>query len=147
MNSIEEIGWSPFLTGLCTAGMDGLVISDLGDPELLERVADHGISPIPLIRHGTTSALASQLEAKARHLAYRTLALQTGTPLELATCTAAARMMRAAAVKPYLLGFGLRYPFELRTLAPYADGFVIGSELLRRIQQKPERYYACWLIP
>jgi len=139
--SIEEIGWSQFLIELRAAGIDGLVISDLSEPKLLDLVADHGVSPVPLIRQGAAPALACQLEAKARHLAYRTLAPQTGTPLNLAACTAAARAMRAAANKPYLLGFGLRDPIELRALAPYADGFVVGSELLRRLQQVPEGRY------
>lgn len=126
-----------FSARLRRAGVDALVVADDTDPGLLERVAAGGVSPIPLIRHGTPADLARRLESCAPHLTYRTLAPRTGAELDLAACVTLARTLRATASKPYLLGFGLREPAQIRALAPYGDGFVIGSELLRRLQRVP----------
>jgi len=135
--SIQEVGWESFMGELRGSGIDGLIIADLDDPDLLDQVASCGISPVPLLRRGIPSDLAERLERKAGHMAYRTLSLQTGATLDVAECLSIAGSMRATATKPYLLGFGLRDGSELRALAPYADGFVIGSELLRRIDRLP----------
>ncbi|KAF7963301.1 hypothetical protein AWV80_10945 [Cupriavidus sp. UYMU48A] len=133
--SIRRRGWESFISEVRRSGVDGLIIADLDEPDWLDRIASYGISPVPLLRRGISPDLAECLQSKAGHIAYRTLVPQTGVQLDIAECVAIARLMRAEATKPYLLGFGLRHTSELRALAPYADGFVIGSELLRRIQQ------------
>ena len=46
--------------------------------------------------------------------------------------------VRAASPVPFIAGFGIATPEDVRQVAPRADGVVVGSALLARLQTAPD---------
>jgi tryptophan synthase alpha chain len=128
--TVADLGWPDLIAGSLGTGVDGLVLTGAGTGEL-ERVAAAGLSAIPLVRPGTPRSEADRLERVAAHLTYRPLAGRTGDPLDLSAAARAVAELAATAVRPFLVGFGIRSPQEVRRLARHAAGVVVGSHLLQ----------------
>jgi tryptophan synthase alpha chain len=127
--TVADIGWSDLLAGGVEAGADGLVLTDPTESDLA-RVAEAGLSGIPLIRPTMDRGVARRLERASTHLTYRNLASRTGEPLPGGSVVALAADLAAEASKPCLAGFGIRYEREIRVLVPYVAGVVVGSRFL-----------------
>lgn len=131
--TVADLGWDRLIADSAGAGADGLVLAAPQRPDEVDRVASAGLSAIPLVPAAASPAQVRRLEAAASHLTYRNLAGRTGDPLDLAAARRTTARLAAAATRPFLAGFGIRHPHEIRALAPDAAGLVVGSELLRRL--------------
>lgn len=129
-HTVADIGADRLLDALALSDVDGAVLTD---PNALPpaRVADAGLSAIPLITPGADSARRRALEDGARHCTYQALADRTGARLDPARAARFAAEAAATATKPFLAGFGIRGAADIRAVAPHAVGVVIGSALLR----------------
>jgi tryptophan synthase alpha chain len=138
--TVLDLGLDRILGESKSTEMDGLVLVQPSARGLLDRVAQSGLSAVPVIKPALDARVEARLEAAAPHLTYRVLATRTGAPLGLAGARAAAAILRARARRACLVGFGIRTESEIRVLAPEVTGFVIGSEFLRVLRNaKPGR--------
>jgi tryptophan synthase alpha chain len=113
------------------AGLDGVVLTTPDGPLSVGRVAATGLSAVPLVPPDADPAQRRRWEESARHLTYRPLAGRTGVRLEPAEAGRTVATAARSATKPFLAGFGIRDMADIRAVARYAAGVVIGSQLYR----------------
>jgi tryptophan synthase alpha chain len=128
------------------AGADGFLVVDLPPEESDEftRLLGGGLPLIRLIAPTTPAARIKTIAEGAGGFLYaitRTGVTGTGglEPESIGREMAAIR--QAAGSLPVCLGFGIRTPADVRTLAPMADGLVVGSALVKLVEEnagKPE---------
>lgn len=139
------------------AGADGILLTDLPPDqphECWEEVAAAGLDPILLVTPTTPRSRLAALAGRARGFVYGVARLGVtgegpGAHARLEEMVAAAR---AAIGLPVVVGFGIATPEDARRVAGLADGVVVGSALLRRIEGAADpvaaaRALAAELIP
>jgi tryptophan synthase alpha chain len=130
--TVADLGWPELLGRSGDSGVDGLVLTDASTVDI-RQVRDAGLGAVPVIRPSTDPVLARDLELAAGRLSYRTIGATTGQRLDSRTLAAQGAAIARTAAVPVLAGFGIRHDHEIRTLAPYVAGVVVGSELIRVI--------------
>lgn len=133
--TVADLGWRNLLSH--AAGTDGLVLTNPAHPGEVLDATETGFSVVPLIAGHIDDRHAARLEASATHLTYRTLLDRTGGVLNLGDTRRHIARVASTATKPFLAGFGIQHPHEIRELAPYAAGLVVGSALLRLVRATP----------
>ncbi|GGJ07486.1 tryptophan synthase alpha chain [Alicyclobacillus cellulosilyticus] len=127
------------------AGADGVIVPDLpveeSDP--VRAVADrYGVALIPLIAPTSGEERVARVCAAARGFVYCVSSL--GVTGERAHVSARVRELVAMARRytslPLCVGFGVSAPDHVQSIAEYADGVIVGSALIRRL----ERAMADW---
>ncbi|HEX7043167.1 MAG TPA: tryptophan synthase subunit alpha [Burkholderiales bacterium] len=150
LNPIENLGYEAFAERAATAGVDGVLTVDLPPEEaapLLAALRARELDPIFLL--APTSG-AARIEAVARSAAgfiyYVSLRGVTGaTHLDLDEVGEKIRAIRRHTALPVGVGFGISTPEQAAAVARVADAVVVGSALVRRIEQNaadPERLLA-----
>lgn len=123
------------------AGADGFLVVDLPPEEAEEFTSVVGGPDLPLIRliAPTTPPDRIGLIARgARGFLYaitRTGVTGTGTLDTESIRHEMAAIRRVGGDLPVCLGFGIRTPEDARGLAPMADGLVVGSALVRLVEE------------
>lgn len=138
-NPMFHYGLERFINVMAEVGVDGLIVPDLPDEEAgpVQREASRrNISWVPLIAPTTPPARIPRLDAAATDFTYCvSLTGVTGVRTELdATLPAYLARVSGGAAKPFVVGFGISRPDQIREVAPPAAGVVIGSALIRAIQ-------------
>ena len=124
------------------AGVDGFIVPDLPPEEgadLYGAAAEAGLDGVLLAAPTTTQARLALLGARTRGFLYFvSLTGVTGARAELAAdleaCVARAR---AVCPLPICVGFGVSTPEQAAAIGGYADGVVVGSALVDRIERAP----------
>ncbi|MER6949839.1 tryptophan synthase subunit alpha [Nonomuraea sp. NPDC000554] len=142
--TVADVGVDPLLELSVESGVDGLVLTDPDGQLTPGRVAAAGLSAVPLVRPGADAARRRRLEDSARHLTYQALAERTGVRLDPAQVGRSAEAAALGATKPFLAGFGIRDDHDIRAVAPYAAGVVIGSELYRGLAAAEPATRVAW---
>jgi tryptophan synthase alpha chain len=122
------------------AGVDGLIVPDLPPEEgedLYSALADAGLDGVLLAAPTTTPERLALLGARTRGFLYFvSLTGVTGARAEIAAdleaCVARAR---AVCPLPVCVGFGVSTPEHAAAIGRYADGVVVGSALVERIER------------
>ena len=135
---IHRRGMDRFLREAVTAGIDGLIVPDLPVEEsegLCRQATAMDLRLIQLVTPTTPRDRAIRIaQATTGFLYYVSVAGITGErkalPPELAENVA---WLRTQTVLPICIGFGISTPEHVRTLAPVADGLIVGSALVRRL--------------
>jgi tryptophan synthase alpha chain len=128
-----------FVAAAAEVGVDGLIVPDLPPEEgeaLYADAASHGIDPVLLAAPTTTDARLEMLVARTRgFLYYVSLTGVTGARTQLASGIeeGVARVRRLSEV-PVCVGFGVSKPEHAREIGRFADGVVVGSALVARIE-------------
>ena len=139
-NPIHAFGTARFAKSAAEAGVDGLLIVDLPTEEdevLRLPAAEHGIDIVRLLAPTTDSArLKIVLKGATGYLYYASIAGITGTKsfVEEDVRAAIARIQRVTDL-PCAVGFGVRTPEQAAQIAHFADGVVVGSSIVARIEQ------------
>jgi tryptophan synthase alpha chain len=139
LNPIEVMGYEDFAEAAEAAGVDGALTVDL-PPEEAEplRVAldKYGLDPIFLVAPTTSEARLRQIAEVARgFLYYVSLKGVTGSDkLDVEAVARAVAKLRAQATVPIAVGFGVRDVASAAAVGREADGVVIGSSLVSRIE-------------
>lgn len=133
---------------VAAAGVDAMLIVDLPIDESLplrEAAAERGVGVIPLVAPTTKSDRIGRIGELATRLPmpfvyYVSMTGVTGGAgasdvLEAATSEAA--RVRRATTRPTVVGFGIDSAERARVAAREADGIVVGSEIVRRIERDP----------
>jgi tryptophan synthase alpha chain len=139
-NPIHAYGTARFARDAAEAGVDGLLIVDLPveeDDVLRLPAASHGIDMIRLLSPTTDDArLKAVLDGATGYLYYASIAGITGTKTYAeADVRASLRRIRSATNLPCVVGFGIKTPEQAGDIAGIADGAVVGSSIVARIEK------------
>ncbi|MFO8004002.1 tryptophan synthase subunit alpha [Thioalkalivibrio sp.] len=143
LNPVERMGIEAFAEAAGAAGVDGVLLVDLPPEEsaelsgVFERV---GIEPIFLVAPTTSDARLQHVAAAARgFIYYVSLKGVTGSQsLDTAELGARLSTIRALTELPLGVGFGIRDAATAARVAKVADAVVVGSAIVRLVEQFPD---------
>lgn len=138
-NLIFSKGLEAFAQAAADAGIDAVLSVDLPleeRDELLDVLRPHGLTVVPLIAPNTplerVGASAAGLDETFLYVI--TVKGTTGARTELpADLTARLDAIRAAVKIPIAAGFGISTRAQAEVVSRHADGFVVGSALVKRL--------------
>ncbi len=138
-NPFYAMGLEGFLETAAEAGVDGLIVPDLPPEEgedLYEGAARRGIDGVLLAAPTTTPERLAMLAARSRgFLYYVSLTGVTGARSEVvAGLEEGVRSARRLGELPVCVGFGISTPEQAAEVGRYADGVVVGSAIVERIE-------------
>jgi tryptophan synthase alpha chain len=146
-NPLHAMGAVPFAQAAVEVGVDGIIIPDLtpedGAP-YLDPCRDAGIDPILLAAPTTRPDRLAMLMRETRgFLYYVSLQGVTGARPELAAGIEE-KVLQAKALgdTPVCVGFGVARPEQAEAIGAYADGVVVGSAIVDRIEAADSLAYA-----
>lgn len=139
-NPIHAYGTARFARDAAEAGVDGLLVVDLPaeeDDVLRLPATSHGIDMIRFLAPTTDDErLKVVLDGASGYLYYASFAGVTGTKnYSESDVRASLARIRAATKLPCVVGFGIRTPEQARDIASIADGAVVGSSIVSRIEK------------
>jgi tryptophan synthase alpha chain len=140
LNPIYSFGYERFHHEAAAAGADGVLVLDLPPDEAAQNAE---LKPFPDLRHIQLIAPTSSPEriqsiaASAEGFIYYVSRLGvTGTQTSVATGIAEqVTIIKAASDVPVCVGFGVSNPEQAAEIASKADGVVVGSAIVRLIEQ------------
>ncbi|MBI4540011.1 MAG: tryptophan synthase subunit alpha [Gemmatimonadetes bacterium] len=140
LNPVLRYGPERFVRDAEAAGADGLLLTDLpvgADPEIEETVEASGLDLIRLIAPTTRLERIREIGARARGFVYyisRTgvTGARDSMRSELAD---ELRALRGLISAPIAVGFGIATPEQAALVAEMADGVVVGSALIDRVDE------------
>ncbi len=138
-NTIHAFGERAFCHAACEAGVDGLIVPDLPPEEAggLCAAAAAGPDIILLVAPTSTPARRALIARRSRGFIYYVSVTGT-TGAKLATLTditANVATIRGITTTPVVVGFGISTAEEAGAVAQVADGVVVGSALVRQVEQ------------
>lgn len=139
-NPVFCYGAEAFARDAASAGVDGLLLVDL-PPEEAGELHPHlkaaGVDLITLLAPTTPSERMERLAAEAEgFLYYVSMTGVTGTQkVDAAAITASVAEVRRHSKVPVAVGFGVSSPDDARAIAVFADAVVVGSALVKVIEQ------------
>ncbi|MEC4748316.1 tryptophan synthase subunit alpha [Methylomicrobium sp. Wu6] len=147
LNPIEAMGYEDFANAAQRAEVDGILTVDLPPEEGEECGAllkARGIDPIFLLAPNSSAERIKKMgEIGAGYLYYVSLKGVTGAGhLNAADVAQKLKEIRANAILPVGIGFGVKDAATAKIVAALGDGVVIGSALISRIEanlDNPER--------
>ena len=143
-NPFLAMGERGFVEAAAGVGVDGLIVVDLPPEEgvaLFDLARGKGIDPILLAAPTTPQKRLEMLVRETRgFLYYISLTGVTSARAEVAAdAEAGVRRVKALGDIPVCVGFGVSTPAHSREIGAYADGVVVGSAIVDRIEQAPSR--------
>ena len=142
-NPIHRMGIAAFEHEAKAAGVDGVLVTDLPPEEaddLRSALGAAGVDLIFLLSPTSSKARITRIAREGRGFLY--VISRTGVtgarehlPENLSDLVASVRL---ASQLPIAVGFGLSRPEQVREVAAYADGVVVGSALVRLIEEAGE---------
>lgn len=141
LNPVRRYGVARFLVEAERHGVAGVLLTDLpagGDAEIEGAFAASPIDLIRLIAPTTSTARVAEALRGARGFVYVVARLGvTGASATLADDLAATvARVRAATDLPVAVGFGISTADQARRVAMMADGVVVGSALVDRLEHE-----------
>jgi tryptophan synthase alpha chain len=141
-NPIHRLGEEAFAARAAAAGIAGVLVTDLPPEEgedLRAALEARGIDAIGLVAPTSSPERRRAIAAVSRGFLYFiSRAGVTGArddlPPDLETQVRATR--RDGSGLPIAVGFGLSRPEQVRAVRAFADGFVVGSALVRLIEEQ-----------
>ncbi|OFW78503.1 MAG: tryptophan synthase subunit alpha [Alicyclobacillus sp. RIFOXYA1_FULL_53_8] len=140
MNPVYQYTPSRFFADAAEAGADGAIIPDLPFEEsaLVRAEADkHGVALIPLIAPTSSESRIAAIVEKARGFVYCVAALGvTGERAKMAAnVSQLVETARRYTQLPIAVGFGVSSAEQAKQTASFADGVIVGSAFIRRLEQ------------
>lgn len=142
-NPILRYGLERFAEDAVASGCDGVLVTDLSVEEAPPFVAEmrrRNLDTIFLAAPTSTEQRLKRVVEYSTGFVYAvSRAGTTGVQDTLsAAITPLLERLRALTVLPIAAGFGISRPEHLAQLAPLADGVVVGSALVRVIEEHPD---------
>ncbi len=143
-NPILSFGPERFATRAKQAGVDGILVVDLPPeeaPELRQYTDPAGIDFISLIAPTTSTDRMKKIAAHATgFLYYISITGVTGTAKpQVQEVKKDVERIRKVTQLPLAIGFGISTPEQAKEIAPYADGIVVGSAIVKMIEENSNR--------
>jgi tryptophan synthase alpha chain len=138
-NPFYAMGAEGFVEAAAEVGVDGIIVVDLPPEEgaaLYEAAEVRGIDPILLAAPTTVDSRLQMLASRTRgFLYYVSLTGVTGARTELARgLETDVGRIRSHSDVPVCVGFGISTPEHARLVGSFADGVVVGSAIVDRIE-------------
>ena len=139
-NPIHAYGAEHFLRDAAHAGVDGLIIVDLGPEEDSAFRKQAAKLDLDIVRLATPTTddkrLVTVLDGAGGFLYYVSVAGVTGTKtFTAADVSAAVARIRRASTLPCAVGFGIKTPEQAAEIARIADAAAVGSAIVTRIEE------------
>ncbi|MBI3989671.1 MAG: tryptophan synthase subunit alpha [candidate division NC10 bacterium] len=139
-NPILRFGIQRFVKEATAAGVDGVILPDLPPEEageLRQASEEAGLHPIFLLAPTSSEARIDQIaDASKGYIYYVSLRGVTGARDRLAEGVGQAVLRIKAKTKtPVAVGFGIGTPDQARVVASYADGVIVGSAIVARVEE------------
>ncbi len=143
LNPFLHRGYQALASDCAAAGIDGLLCVDCPpgeEPDLSEALRSQGTAPILLAAPTTPPERVAQLSNQGDgFLYYVSMTGITGSGLrDPAAIGKELQIVRVQSALPVAVGFGIATPEDAQALAPFADGVVVGSALVRLVEQHGE---------
>lgn len=144
LNPIEVMGYGEFAGRARAAGVDGALIVDIPPEEgsgLLAALREREIDPIHLVAPtSTTERIRLICDVAGGFVYYVAVKGVTGAAhLDVVEVNAKLGEIRRATELPVGVGFGIKDAESAARVAETADAVVVGSAIVRRIEQLRER--------
>jgi tryptophan synthase alpha chain len=144
VNPVLRFGFTRFAREAAAAGCAGVIVPDLSVEDaapLREALLEHGVALIDLVAPTTPEDRMHRIAGAAGGFLY--LVSVTGvTGSRSASATDLASFVgrvRHHSDLPLYVGFGIDGPERAREAAAHADGVIVGSALIRRLDGGPDR--------
>lgn len=139
-NTIMAMGEQEFCDVAVRAGIDGVIIPDMPPEEAdsLQRAsAEKGPCLIFLLAPtSTTARKAEVIKRTSGFIYYVSITGITGAKLrDRDSIKRNVRALQKKAGKPVAVGFGIATPNDAREIAAFSDGVIVGSALVRKIEE------------
>ena len=139
LNPIEIMGYEDFANAVQRADVDGVLTVDLPPEEADDCVAllrERGIDQIFLLAPNTNAERIQKMDAAGSgYLYYVSLKGVTGAGhLDTADVEEKLKLIRANTAMPVGVGFGVKDADTAKVIAEIADGVVVGSALISKIE-------------
>ncbi len=142
-NPLLQYGLERLARDASAAGVDGVLVTDLPPEEAGEWIAAARGRDLDTVFLASPTSPAERLErvaAASRGFVYAVS--RTGVTGERSSLSGEARplveRLRALTDVPVALGFGLSTPEQVKDAAAVADGVVVGSALVRFLEEHPD---------
>ena len=140
LNPVYAYGYERFHTDAYAAGADGILILDLPPDEAVlnaELKPAPGLHHIRLIAPTTPPERIPQIASQAEGFIYYVSRLGvTGAKTDIATgISEQVERIQAHTTVPVCVGFGISSPEQAAAVAGMADGIVVGSAIVKLIEQ------------
>jgi tryptophan synthase alpha chain len=141
LNPVLRYGLDDFCGAAREAGAEGLLLTDLpagADPDIEEAVEAAGLDLIRLLAPTTPPGRAEEVARRARgFLYYISRTGVTGARSELRSeLEAEIEALKERVHVPIAVGFGISTPEQAASVAAVADGVVVGSALVRTLEEE-----------
>lgn len=142
-NPVYVYGQKAFVDDAVRAGVDGVIIPDLPPEEAGELAGFAGEKGLDLIYLLAPTSTGERVEMVARRsrgfIYYISLTGVTGVRTSLADgLQEKVKQIKNTATTPVLIGFGISGPDQARQAAAISDGVIIGSAIMKIIEQTPD---------
>ncbi len=140
-NPVLKYGLEAFARDAAEAGIDGTIIPDLPLEEAgpwIRACNTHGLANILLVAPNTPEDRIKRLVKASKGFIYYVSVLgitgaRTSLPPQVAE---GLEKVKAFTRKPVAIGFGISEPQQVRDLSATADGIIVGSAIVKRIEEK-----------
>ncbi|HVT90522.1 MAG TPA: tryptophan synthase subunit alpha [Tepidisphaeraceae bacterium] len=137
---VFRYGVARFLTNARMSGFDGLILPDLPPPEaqqVCDQVRSAGLDTILLVAPTTSRERRIEIaKLCSGFVYYLSVSGITGERTQLpADLRDNVTQLKQASDVPVCVGFGISKPEHVKQLADVADGAIVGSALVRQMQQ------------
>jgi tryptophan synthase alpha chain len=141
-NPIEHMGRAQFALQAAAAGVDGVLVVDYPPEECEDFAAamrSNNIDPIFLLAPTSTDErIARVARVASGYIYYVSLTGITGAGhLDVASVAAKLPLIKAQAMVPVGVGFGIRDAASAQAVARVADAVVIGSRIIQELENTP----------
>ncbi|MDA8078369.1 MAG: tryptophan synthase subunit alpha [Nitrospiraceae bacterium] len=142
-NLIFKYGEERFIADAASAGIDGMIIPDLPPDEASAILALAGRSGFDIIFLLAPTSPGERIRKVARasggFIYYVSITGITGASLSLDPAIGEhIAGIRSVSKKPIAIGFGISTPEEAAAVAPLADGVIVGSAIVKRVNDPDE---------
>ena len=142
-NPILAYGEQRLVAEAAAAGADGFLVVDLPPEEskgLRDPIIENGLDFVPLIAPTSNAPrIALAANAATSFVYYVSMTGVTGAKLsDLAAAADRAATLQSDIRRPVAIGFGIKTRDDVRTVAARVDGVVVGSAIVRTIEEAPD---------
>lgn len=142
-NPVFKYGEERFVKDAKDAGVDGVIIPDLPPDEageLIKTAKKAGLATIFLLAPTSTEDRIKKVAAASLgFIYYVSMTGITGAQILLdGSVGKSINNIRSITDKPVTVGFGISTPEEAGTVSGISDGVIVGSAIVRKIQEAPE---------